>query len=245
MNDRNLDQLLHAWLDLGPDVAPDRVHSAIALEVRTTRQAARSSQWAAERFRPMNTFAKIAFAAAGVVVVAVVGLNLLSRNGAFVVTPAVSPSSSSSSSCSPSTSAAVGGQNVQGWPGARTNGAGLYSWDMGGDAWMHHATDSSVGVSITFSTSANAYESGPTRVTVAGCSGTYQKLSLGSDGTTEVWIVEMGSKRVTILVQAPRTATPAQLAEAYAIIQSIRYEPAPFGVGLALIFSLPDGWDSG
>lgn len=246
MNDRNLDQLLDAWLDLGPDIAPDRVHSAIALEVRRTRQAARWSQWAAERFPPMNAFAKLAIAAAGVVVVAVVGLNLLSRNSAFVGSPAVSPSPSSSCSPSPRPSPTVGGPNVQGWPGARTNAAGLYSWAMGDDAGMHRATDNSVGVSITFSTSANAYESGPpTPVTVAGCSGTYQKLSLGSDGTTEVWIVEMGGKRVTILVQAPRTATPAQLAEAYAIIKSIRYEPAPFGVGFALIFTLPDGWDSG
>jgi hypothetical protein len=249
MNGRNLDQLLDAWLDLGPDVAPDRVHSAIALEVRTTRQAARWSQWAAERFPPMNAFAKIAIAAAGVVVLAVVGLNLLSPSGRFGGSgPAVSPSPSSSCSPSPLPSAAVGGQNVQGWPGARTNAAGLYSWAMGDDAGMHHARDAtgnSLGVSITFSTSANGYKSGPTPVTVGGCDGTYQKLSLGSDGTTEVWIVEMGAKRVTILLQAPRTATPAQLAEAHAIIESVHYEPAPFGVGVALVFSLPEGWDSG
>jgi hypothetical protein len=245
VNDRNVDQLLDAWLDLGPDVAPDRVRSAVALEVRRTRQAARWTGFA-ERFPPMNSFAKIAIAAAGVVVAAVVAVNLLSPSGRFGGSgTAVSPSPSASCSPSPKSSREVGGQNVNGWPGARSNAAGLYSWDMGADVWMHHATDNSVGVSITFSKSANAYKSGPTPIRVAGCEGTYQKLLLGSDGMTEVWIVEMGGKRVTILVQSPRTATPAQLAEAYAIIESIRYEPAAFGVGYALIFSLPDGWDSG
>jgi len=47
--------------------------------------------------------------------------------------------------------------------------------------------------------------------------------------------VKLGAGRVTILIEAQRTVTPAQAAEAYAIIKSIRYEPAPFGVGFAWI----------
>ena len=40
MNDRNFDQLLDAWMDLGPTAAPDRVADAARLEARTTRQTA-------------------------------------------------------------------------------------------------------------------------------------------------------------------------------------------------------------
>lgn len=77
MNDRNVDQLLQAWLDLGPDVAPDRVHSAVALEVRTTRQAFGWSRWASERFTTMRNPARIAAALAAVAVIALLGLRFL------------------------------------------------------------------------------------------------------------------------------------------------------------------------
>jgi hypothetical protein len=77
MNERNVDQLLDAWLDLGPDVAPDRVHSAVALEVRTTRQAFGWSRWASERFPSMNNPVRIAVALAAAAVIAFVGFSYL------------------------------------------------------------------------------------------------------------------------------------------------------------------------
>lgn len=78
MNDRSLDQLLDAWMDLGPTSAPDRVADAARLEVRTTRQRpAFLSRWATRRFLEMNYMAKVGLAAVTVVVAALIGLRLL------------------------------------------------------------------------------------------------------------------------------------------------------------------------
>ena len=56
MNDRNFDQLLNAWMDLGPTTAPDRVADAARLEAAATRQLpAALSRWAPRRFPVMNT----------------------------------------------------------------------------------------------------------------------------------------------------------------------------------------------
>jgi hypothetical protein len=78
MNDRNFDQLLNAWMDLGPTTAPDRVADAARLEAATTRQLpAVISRWAPRRFPEMNSYAKVALATAAVVLAALVGYNYL------------------------------------------------------------------------------------------------------------------------------------------------------------------------
>ena len=78
MNDRNLDQLLNAWMDLGPTTAPDRVADAARLEVVTTRQLpAVLSRWAPRRFPVMNTTAKVILATAAVVLAVALGYNYL------------------------------------------------------------------------------------------------------------------------------------------------------------------------
>ncbi len=149
----------------------------------------------------------------------------------------------------PSLSAAplpVEGEIVHGWPGARSNPAGRYSWNVRGSSWMHNPKDESLGVSVTFSALASAYESGPTAVTVAGYDGTYQELPTSTDGIrTELWIVHIEEVRVTFTVEAQPGTTEAELAEARAIIGSIRSEPTENGAGFRLTFTLPKGWDSG
>jgi len=77
MNDRNVDQLLDAWMDLGPNVAPARVAEAARLEAGSTRQTATRQWWPTRRFPEMNTMAKLALSAAAVVVAAVVGFSVL------------------------------------------------------------------------------------------------------------------------------------------------------------------------
>ena len=78
MNDRNFDQLLNAWMDLGPTTAPDRVADAARLEAATTRQLpAILSRWAPRRFPTMNTTAKVVLATAAVVLAVVLGYNYL------------------------------------------------------------------------------------------------------------------------------------------------------------------------
>jgi hypothetical protein len=73
MNDRDFDQLLDAWMDLGPTVAPARVAEAVRLEARSTRQTASLRGWPPRRFPEMNTTVRLALAAAAVVAAAVLG----------------------------------------------------------------------------------------------------------------------------------------------------------------------------
>jgi hypothetical protein len=78
MNDRNFDQLLNAWMDLGPTTAPERVADAARLEAVATRQVpAIVSRWAPRRFPFMNTTAKVTLATAAVVLAVVLGYNYL------------------------------------------------------------------------------------------------------------------------------------------------------------------------
>jgi hypothetical protein len=73
MSDRTLDQLLDAWMDLGPTVAPARVAEAVRLEARSTRQIASLRGWPPRKFPVMNTTVRFALAAAAVVAAAVLG----------------------------------------------------------------------------------------------------------------------------------------------------------------------------
>jgi hypothetical protein len=76
-DERSFDQLLDAWLDGGPGVAPVRVADAARLEVRTTRQMNSLEIWALRRIPVMNTTMRFAIGTAAVAVAALLGLNLL------------------------------------------------------------------------------------------------------------------------------------------------------------------------
>lgn len=78
MNDRDLDQLLNAFLDLGPDTAPDRVGAAARREARDTPQTKLPAWWPSWRFPIMNSTVRYGIAAVAVLVVALVGINFLS-----------------------------------------------------------------------------------------------------------------------------------------------------------------------
>jgi hypothetical protein len=77
MIDRNLDQLLDAWMDLGPTVAPARVAEAVRLEARSTRQTATLRGWPPRRFPVMNNTVRFALAAAVVAIAALLGYTYL------------------------------------------------------------------------------------------------------------------------------------------------------------------------
>ena len=101
--DRETTRIVRSWLDEGVTALPDRVLDAVLDQVPATRQ--RRSWWPAWRFADMNTLTKFAIAAAAVVVVAVVGINLLPRSGGDVGgAPTVAPSSTPSPSPSPAAS---------------------------------------------------------------------------------------------------------------------------------------------
>jgi hypothetical protein len=73
MNDRDIEQLLDAWIELGPNAAPARVAEAARLEARSTRQTM------ARRFFAVNTMTRVAAAAA----LAAVGVGVVLAFGAL------------------------------------------------------------------------------------------------------------------------------------------------------------------
>lgn len=86
MNDRDIDQLLDAWMELGPNVAPPRVAEAARLEARSTRQTA-VPMWTARRFFAMNTMTRVAAAAVVVSLGVALGFGVLGPNVGDVPSP--------------------------------------------------------------------------------------------------------------------------------------------------------------
>lgn len=126
MNDRTFDQLLAAWIEHGPTVAPDRVSVEARREIRRTRQSSALGPWLARRFADMSTFAKVGVAAAIVIVVTLVSLSILSGR------PPANPGPTPSSTWSGPVRTDLGGAVV-----AHTSEAdGSASWTDPGDAAM-------------------------------------------------------------------------------------------------------------
>ncbi len=97
--DRDTTRLVRSWLEEGATALPDRVLDTVLDQVPATPQ--RRSWWPARRLRNMNIYAKLALAAAAVVVALLLGANLLPRSpsvGSPSPTPAVSPTPSSTPS---------------------------------------------------------------------------------------------------------------------------------------------------
>jgi len=108
---------------------------------------------------------------------------------------------------------------------------------------MHNVSGESGGVSLTFRTSIGRYDCGPTAVMVAGYEGTFQEFPIEGLGLRQVWIADIGGSTVVIRLEAEPDTPAAMVAEAHAIIESLRREPD--GDGFMLTFTLPEGWDSG
>jgi hypothetical protein len=99
--ERDMTHIVRSWLRTDEHESADRVLDSVIALLDTTPQ--RRSRWPARRFVDMNTYAKLAIAAAAVVVVAIVGITMLpARGGVGGVGPSASPSPSLSPSPSPS-----------------------------------------------------------------------------------------------------------------------------------------------
>jgi hypothetical protein len=94
----DFDRALRTWFEDGPTVMPDRVVDGIA--GRIARQPQRRN-WRL-RGRPfMNSYAKLAAAAAAILVVAFVGWQLLPGNGGFGGNPTPAPTDSGAPTAAP------------------------------------------------------------------------------------------------------------------------------------------------
>jgi len=108
-HERDFDRLAKAWLDLGPDEAPDRVVAAVLQAAETTPQMRRPFGLAIWRSFAMNRVAQAVGAVAVLAVVVIGGALLLTqRNQPLVGGPPTSPSVTPSASleATPSPSAA-------------------------------------------------------------------------------------------------------------------------------------------
>jgi hypothetical protein len=77
--ERDVTRIVRSWLEEGVPTLPDRVLDAVLDQVPATRQ--RRAWWPARRLPHMNTSIRIAMAAAAVVVLALVGVNLIPKTG--------------------------------------------------------------------------------------------------------------------------------------------------------------------
>jgi len=143
---------------------------------------------------------------------------------------------------------------INGWVGARGGPAGLYSFTVGVErAWMHNVN---VGegwdpVEITFQSARladNEYGKPTYYLPVefrneVAWDGPYSQVPQRvGDERVQVWVMDVAGTRVVVTIKSYPN-TPAELvAEAERIVGSIYVEP---GLGRRVVFTLPDGWDSG
>lgn len=141
---------------------------------------------------------------------------------------------------------------VNGWPDTTENPAGTYSWDRRTCAgrrscvlgFMHNGYGSGDVEIIVEAVSEKPpiRKAGETAVTFAGHDGFYRRL----DARTEKWTVGIQGMTIAIRFEAKPGASDADLAEARAVIDSMRTEPQDTKLGFRLVFTLPtDDWDSG
>jgi hypothetical protein len=141
-------------------------------------------------------------------------------------------------------------REVRGWPHTTQNAAGEYSWDGRTCAgqwcvhgFMHNGYASGdVDISIRVVSERPDPNDGQTAVNVAEHDGLYRRIG----ARTEEWIVAIQGTTLAIRLEAEPGASDADLAEAHAIIESMRTRPQDTKLGFRLVFTLTtDDWDSG
>ena len=141
------------------------------------------------------------------------------------------------------------GEVVHGWPDTTENQAGVYSWNgspCGGSCnqgFMHNGYGSgNVRISIELLPEGPIPDDGANAVTVAGRDAVHR----GTDARNEAWYVDIEGTTIAIRLTAQPDTSEADLAEAHAIIDSMRTEAVDNDLGFRLVFTLTtNGWDSG
>lgn len=122
---RDFDRIAKAWLELGPNEAPDRVVAAVLQSVETTPQVRRRFGWLTWRPSSMNRLSTVA-AVAAALVVAIGGAILLTRPSQPGVGGPSAPSSLSPSAApSPTVTGAIPAALQSMWVGPKRTIAGF------------------------------------------------------------------------------------------------------------------------
>jgi hypothetical protein len=240
MTDERLDRLVRELLtERAEDVAAAAV-SADAIAVRI-----------ASRLRPSPSGrAWVLLAAATILATLVIG-GALAVGGAFRLPslPVPAPSTPDHVPSLPEAPSMPPGEVVHGWPDTNENPPGVYSWDgsrCGGSScvmgFMHNGYGSGdVEIRLDVVPDGTISDDGATAVTLAGHDGIYRQ-SIGR----EEWIVDIQGTTIAIRLTAQPGTSEADLADAHAIIGSMRYERQDNDLGFRLVFTLTtDQWDSG
>ncbi len=144
---------------------------------------------------------------------------------------------------------------VRGWPTTTQNPAGTYAWDghacaggscvQGPDGGFMHNGYASGDVEIYLrrvGSETPLPTEGQRATTLAGRAALYRRI----DARTESWTVSIEGTTLVIRLEAKPGTSDADLAEAHAIIASMRTEPRTTKLGFRLVFALmTNDWDSG
>jgi hypothetical protein len=215
-----------------------------------------------------NPLARLAIVA-GVALVAVIGMAALIGGGFFTTPhPTAEPSASAPSTAVPTASPAatplaspVATELIHGWPSTRGSGPGLFSWEGsfcdGGtcSASAHGGLMHNGDVTITIDVDTEVPVLGDfVEATIAGRYGWYRRVAepqpsswLDPYRLAEEWVFQTDGVWVAVRLWAKPNPSDAGLADAHAIIDSLRYEHTGRPTrGFRLIFTLTNGdWDSG
>ena len=155
----------------------------------------------------------------------------------------------------PAPTSATASEEVIPWPGARGGPAGVRAWSPGDRrSWMHHSAGEGEGwVSLTFETRAD--DASDLDLPVANVADMYGGVDLEgpykdvperlADVRVQAWFMDVDGQTVVIMVKSLSNTPPALVAEAEAVVESIRVDPIGDGQGPRLLFDLSDGWDTG
>ena len=267
------ERILDAYLAPEADRLPDRVIDAALADIaKTPQQRTPRVPWRFPKMPNMTSTARTVLVGA-VLLLAVGGATIFIASNQPDL-PAVSPSAAQSPSAAPSPSSApspsaapspsqiptASAEVAMGWPTPSENGPGLDSWDgqrCAGTFCSHGVMHNGYGAGNVVITIQELPEepaaAGATAVTIAGHSGLYRRvvepepsiITLEMPGLEE-WVVDIEGVWVTIRLYAEPGASEANLADAHAIIDSLRYEPTTGARGFRLTFRLTNSeWDSG
>jgi hypothetical protein len=148
------------------------------------------------------------------------------------------------------------GESVIGWPTTGRNHGGIYSFDgstcgvvpgsscsMSPEgAWMHNGYGSGA-VNIYLQVLPEAASGGEgAAVPFLGHVGRYRRI----DDRREGWVVDLAGSTIFIRLRAEPGASRADIADAHAIVDSMRVEPMDSYLGFRIVFILTNNdWDSG